>query len=243
MNKYVKIVIGIAIVVAVFLFAFLATEKEAAEVINYNDYQNIKNSEGIVYYGSKDEKDTLKNFADSAGIEIGILDPGDLSKSEVKSVNLKEGNLYLYENGENVYIYDGEIEQNSLVSAFMKEGLIAKTYISIGLDEYLDIIKEDGYHLMFIGRDTCGYCVQFKDSINESLEDYDYDVYYLNLDNLTSEDIEKLYTTDEFFTDNEGNWGTPLTFLYKDGKRIAEIKEYVDTDTLISFLKENKVIR
>lgn len=243
MNKYVKIVIGILIVVAVFLLAFLATGKEAVEVISYKDYQDIKDSDGFVYYGSKDEEETLKTFADSAGIEISILDPEDLSKSEVKSAALEEGNLYLYEEGKNVYTYDGKIEQNSLVKAFMEEGLIAKTYISIGIDEYLDIIKEDGYHLMFIGRDTCGYCVQFKDSINESLEDYDYNVYYLNIDNLTSEDIEKLYTTDDFFTDNEGNWGTPLTFLYHDGKRIAEINEYVDANKLISFLKENNVIK
>ena len=242
MNKYLKIAIVAVVVIAVFILAFLVSGKEAVEVISYKDYMEIKDSEGFVYYGSKDEEETLKTFADSAGIEISILDPEDLSKSEAKSVDLKEGSLYLYENGENVYTYDGEINQYNLVSAFMEEGLIAKTYISIGIDEYLDIIKEDGYHLMFIGRDTCGYCVQFKDSINESLEDYDYDVYYLNLDNLTTEDIEKLYATDEFFTDNEGNWGTPLTFLYKDGKRIAEIKEYVDTETLVSFLQENKVI-
>ena len=241
MNKYVKIVIGILIVVAVFLLAFLVSGKEAVEVISYKDYMEIKDSEGFVYYGSKDEEETLKTFADSAGIEISILDPEDLSKSEAKSVDLKEGSLYLYENGENVYTYDGKINQYNLVSAFMEEGLIEKTYISIGLDEYLDIIEEDGYHFMFIGSDTCSYCTEFKTSINESLEDYDYNVYYLNLDNLTTEEMNTLYATDDYFTENE--WGTPLSFLYHDGERVTELSGYVDTETLVSFLKENKVIK
>ena len=240
MNKYLKVAIVVAIVIGVFVLSFLASGKESVEIITYKDYTDIKADEGFVYYGPKEDEEVLKTFADSVGIEISILDPSDLSKSEIKSLDLKEGTLYLYQEGQNVYKYEDELTQYNLVSAFMEEGLVDRTYITITLDDYLDIIKEDGYHFMFIGRESCSWCTEFKNSINESLKDYDYNIYYLDLDSLTEEDKETLYATDDYF--NENKWGTPLSFLYNNGKRVAELSGYAETDELVSFLKENKVI-
>ena len=93
---------------------------------------------------------------------------------------------------------------------------------------------------MFIGSNTCGFCTQFKESINETLKDYNYNVYYLNIGNFSEENVTKLYETDSYFTENA--WGTPLNFLYKDGERIDVLSGYVDANELTNFLQENKVI-
>lgn len=240
MNKYLKIVIVIAIVIGVFLLAFLANQKESVDTISYKDYQEIKSDEGFVYYGDTDKADILKEFAKSASIEISILNPDDLSKSEIKSVDLKKETLYLYQDGKEVYSYDGDIVEYKLVKDFMKEGMIDNSYISITVDDYTKIIKEKGYHFMFIGSDSCGYCTQFKDSIKEVLKDNDFNVYYLNVQNLSQSEYETLTATDSYLTENE--WRTPINFLYKNGKRIDLVNGYVDSTKLTKFLKENKVI-
>ena len=63
MNKYVKIAIVIAIIVAVFLLSFLATGKKQVEFINNEEYSEIINEGGFVYYGTKDIEDALTDIA------------------------------------------------------------------------------------------------------------------------------------------------------------------------------------
>jgi len=240
MNKYLKIALVAAIIIGVFLLSFFAKGKQSVEVIDYKQYQEIKEESGYVYYGSKNVLNDLKTFADEENLEISILDPADLSKSEAKAIDLEEGTIYLYKTGEVEFEYDGKLVSDDLSKAFMDAGLISKEYVSVSLDQYLDTIKKDGYHLMFIGSENCGYCTQFKESINESLEDYSYNVYYLSIDGLSTDEMEKLYATDSYFTEEE--WGTPLTFLYKDGKVVDVLNGYVEANELVKFLKENKVI-
>ena len=240
MKKVVKILIPVIIVLVVLALAFFVGAKQDVEKISYKDYQKIKENSGYVYYGSEENTNALKSLADQADLEISILDPKDLSESEIKTENLEEGVIYLYEDGKVVYTYDGNLSDYKLMQSLMNENLIDKTYLTITLDDYLEIIKEDGYHFMFIGSDTCGYCTQFKESINETLKDYNYNVYYLNIGNFSEEDVTKLYETDSYFTEN--TWGTPLNFLYKDGERIDVLSGYVDANELTNFLQENKVI-
>lgn len=240
MNKYLKGALIAVVIIGVFLFSFFVTGKQSVEVIDYNDYQKIKDGDGFVYYGSKNVLEDLKTFSNEENLEMVILDPADLSKSEIKAIGLEEGTIYLYNDGKVEFEYDGKINSEDLSKAFMEKGLIAKEYVSISLKQYLDIIKQKGYHLMFIGSEGCGYCTQFKESINESLEDYNYNVYYLSIDGLSEDDMTKLYATDSYFTEEE--WGTPLTFLYKDGKVVDVLSGYVDANELVKFLKENKVV-
>lgn len=240
MKKYLQISLITLAVVIVFVLAFLVEAKDNVYDITYNEYKEITKSDGIVYYGNEDEIEELKAFADEKDLEIAILNPENLSKSEVKQLDLSKETIYVYEDGKKVYKYDDEITSSKLISAFAEEGLIDRTFKTITLDEYLKIIKKDGYHFMFIGSESCGYCTQFKESINESLEDYDYNVYYLDIGTLSEDDFDKLYDTDSYFSENE--WGTPLNFLYKDGKRIGEINGYVETSELVKFLKNKKVV-
>lgn len=234
MNKYLKIAIVSVIVIGVFVFALLVTGKQAVKSIDYDEFAEISNGDGFVYYGLKETKTSLKEIANLADIEIGILD-----STEFKSEKLKEDTFYQYENGKVVYKYTGDVTAHKFKESLMDEDIL-RTYKIVSLDEYKEIIKEKGYHFMFIGSEQCGYCTQFKGSVEESLKNNDYKVYYIDISTLTQDEYNELVKTDEYMSQNE--WGTPLNLLYKDGKRIAELNGYVSADELVEFLKENKVI-
>ena len=234
MNKYLKIAIVSVIVIGVFVFALLVTGKQAVKSIDYDEFTEISNGDGFVYYGSEETKTSLNEIANLADIEIGILD-----STEFKSEKLKEDTFYQYENGKVVYKYTGDVTAHKFKESLMNEDIL-RTYKIVSLDEYKDIIKEKGYHFMFIGSEQCGYCTQFKGSVEESLKNNDYKVYYIDISTLSEDEYNELVKTDEYMSQNE--WGTPLNLLYKDGKRIAELNGYVSADELVEFLKENKVI-
>lgn len=234
MNKYLKIAIVSVIVIGVFVFALLVTGKQAVKSIDYDEFAEISNGDGFVYYGSEETKTSLKEIANLADIEIGILD-----STEFKSEKLKKDTFYQYENGKVVYKYTGDVTAHKFKESLMDEDIL-RTYKIVSLDEYKEIIKEKGYHFMFIGSEQCGYCTQFKGSVEESLKNNDYKVYYIDISTLSEDEYNELVKTDEYMSQNE--WGTPLNLLYKDGKRIAELNGYVSADELVEFLKENKVI-
>ena len=235
MNKYLKIAIVSVIVIGVFVFALLVTGKQAVKLIDYDGFAEINSEDGFVYYGSKENEGALKEIAIAADIQIGLLD-----STEFKSEKLKEDTFYQYKDGKVVYKYTGDVDSYKFEESLMKEGVLDRSYITVSLDEYKEIIKEKGYHFMFIGSEQCGYCTQFKDSIKESLKDYDYNVYYIDISTLSESEYNELVETDKYMSENE--WGTPLNLLYKDGKRVAELNGYVSSDELIKFLEENKVI-
>lgn len=234
MNKYVKIAIVIAIIVAVFLLSFLATGKKQVEFINNEEYSEIINEGGFVYYGTKDSEDALTDIAKESDIKISILD-----SSENKTNKLKENTLYEYKDGKMVYKNEEDLNSYKFKKSLAEEG-IYKSYITVTFDEYKEIIKSDGYNFMFIGSATCSYCDKFKESIKESLTEHNYAIYYLDIAEFSEEQYNELVKTDKYMQEKE--WGTPLNLLYKDGKRVKELKGYVDKDELVKFLKENKVI-
>ena len=161
-------------------------------------------------------------------------------ENEVK--DLKEGTLYRYEKGKVTYKYTGELSGSKFTKSLIDAGIASKSYITVSLDEYKKLIKADGYHFMFIGRETCGYCTEFKKAINEAMKKANFMVYYIDTDSLKSEEeFNELIATDSYMSENE--WGTPLNLLYKDGKRIDVLNGYVPADELIQFLKDNKVVK
>lgn len=237
MNKILKIVLTVVLIVAVLVVASVATAKKSVDIISFEDYKTISSGDGFVYYGSSDDIDVIKSIAKDYDLKIGILD-----SEENKNNDLKEGTLYQYKDGEETYNYNGDFDSYKFQESLMEIGIGAKSYVTVSLEEYKKIIKEDGYHFMFIGRETCGYCTQFKESIKEAMADYNFMVYYIDTDTFKSEDeFNELVATDKYMTENQ--WGTPLNLLYKDGKRIDVLNGYVPKEDLIKFLKENKVVK
>lgn len=238
MNKTLKTVLLIVAVVVVICIGAFATGKTRIPVenISFEDYKSLAEGSGFLYYGKNKNMSSLENVADNYGISIKFLD-----STENKITDLKEGTLYRYENGKVTYKYTGELSGIKFIDSLAKAGIAAKSYTTVTLSEYKKLIKADGYHFMFIGRETCGYCTKFKKSIEEAMKQYNFMVYYLDTDSLKNEqEFNELIATDSYMSENE--WGTPLNLLYKDGKRIDVLNGYVSAHELIHFLIDNKVV-
>ncbi len=236
MNKAVKIVLVVLLVAGVLVLAGLANGKKAVETITLEDYKKISTGDGFVYYGSSKNMKDVQDIAKDYNLTISFLD-----SDENENNDLKKETLYGYEKGKETYKYNGDFDSYKFAESLVEKGISLKEHVTVTLDEYKKIMNEKGYHLMFIGRETCGYCTQFKESIKEALQDHNFIVYYIDTDTFRSEDeYDELIATDKYMSENE--WGTPLSFLYKDGKRIDVLNGYVPADELIKFLEKNKAV-
>lgn len=236
MKKTLGKILVAVLVIGVLLVAAFATGKKAVESITLDEFNSLIKKEAVVYYGPANDEEAIKELATKLDIKINLLD----SNAE-KSKELEAGSLYAYKNGEELFKYRGNLSSYKVAEELMKNGFMDRTYLTVSLSEYKEIMKSSGYNFMFIGRETCGYCSQFKESINEAMKDYDFMIYYIDTDTFASEDeFNELVATDSYMSENE--WGTPLSFLYKDGKRVNVLNGYVETSELIKFLKDNKVV-
>lgn len=226
-----------ALIALIIVMSFIGTPKDMSGDINYEEYNEvIKEDKALVYYGES-EKD-MEDFTEKYG-DVSVLNPNTLEDSEKKTLNLKDGYLYVYEKGKEVYNTKFSDINYKTIEEMMKKKYITGNYIEVTLDEYKELVKAKGYHVMFVGRETCSWCTKFKEAIKDANQDEVVIVYYIDTDKLTS-GFDELYATDEYFESEE--WGTPLTLIYKDGKRIDVINGYVESDELIDTLKKNKVL-
>ena len=107
--------------------------------------------------------------------------------------------------------------------------------------------------LIYVGRSSCGYCVQYVPILKEIQEKYNsYTTYYIDIAKildfsgtggiLDEEADEIMLNLDKDFMDS--NWGaTPLTLLVKDSKLVDSIVGYVDASSLETFVKTNKLAK
>ena len=247
-KKYQNIII-IAVVVLVILGTFLISMygmPKAFKEVSYEEYlEMVKDGEKMyVYAGSdKDDASVLETFASDKDIVVYHLDTSKLTSEQLEEVygeDEEKSLLMAWNDEEKVYSYSGDFSGYKLEKDFMKNDFIDSGVITITISDYLEIIKEKEFNLMFIGSATCGYCTMFKPELETVLDSHDVNIYYIDLSTASNEDLNKLYATDSYFTEEQ--WGTPLTFLYKNGKRIDVINGYVEAATVIQTLKENKVI-
>lgn len=106
--------------------------------------------------------------------------------------------------------------------------------------EALEQIKDGKKHIVYIGRSTCGYCVQFLPNLQKAQEEYGYKTIYINLEEMTSDDQEKILTVDNDEKYIEENLGyTPMVLIFEDGKLKEGWVGYSEYDQFASFLEEN----
>ena len=105
--------------------------------------------------------------------------------------------------------------------------------------------------LLYIGRSTCGYCVQFVPILQQVQEAHNYTTYYLDiakiydyqngvvLDSKAESTMLNLKTNDaqKGVMNNFGS--TPMTLVIKNGKVVDSLIGYVDAGTLEDLVTSN----
>ena len=115
----------------------------------------------------------------------------------------------------------------------------------ISMDEFKDWLEDeddDSIRLVYTGRSTCSVCVAFLPTLQQSVEDYDYTLYYLNTGSLTQSLAEEIQGMDEVLGDENSLFGsTPMVYAIKNGKVIDVNAGYTEYSTYEEFLKNNDV--
>lgn len=152
--------------------------------------------------------------------------------------------LLVVKNGEVVETQNGYLDYDQTFEFLQENGIISKTATLalnyIGMEEYKTILNGSKPEVVVIGQSTCGYCVHAKLILNEIADDKGIDINYLNISYLSNEEGAELEASLDYFKSNK--WGTPLTFILKEGKAIDVLEGYTSLENYISFFERNGVM-
>lgn len=93
----------------------------------------------------------------------------------------------------------------------------------------VNFFKEKSLRFVYIGRADCSFCLDFVPILNKTLEDYNYDLHYLDFYSIT--DPESFTSLDPFLEESFGI--TPMFLIIKD-------KKLVDYQTELNLIKRLK---
>jgi len=116
----------------------------------------------------------------------------------------------------------------------------SSSFIEIDIDRYLSLLNFSKLSFIYIGKNDCEYSIA-QDSVLKSIkDDYNLDIYYLNLSNIDSDSINSLYESYDTF--EKDGIGTPTLMLVQNGEVKAFKRGYTTYDNLLVFLEENNYI-
>ena len=129
----------------------------------------------------------------------------------------------------------GTIEIDYPLTLAGEVGLNEITY-----DKYDKMVKNGDSFIVVIERTGCSFCQKYMPIVEEVANEKKIAITYINTDNLTEEEFEKLETTNNYL--NKNQWGTPTTLFMLGDRVIDSIGGYVEKDTLEKFLADRVVI-
>jgi len=99
---------------------------------------------------------------------------------------------------------------------------------------------KDEIYFIYTGRETCSHCLEFLPNLQKSILDYDYDLYYLDMDNVNMSITKEIRE----FDSKLNNFGaTPIVYVIQKGKVIDYSLGYKSYDNYSKFLERNNIKR
>jgi len=108
---------------------------------------------------------------------------------------------------------------------------------TISADELVKAYNGEETKVVYFGRSTCGFCVQFLPVLQQAQKEYGYKTLYVDIDSIDSNGQTKIMELDSFFEENYGV--TPITVLVRNGEIVDSKIGYVDYGTFTAMLDEN----
>ena len=128
-----------------------------------------------------------------------------------------------------------------LLGAVIADRIMAKSYLSeISYDEVIKKLDNKDTFVLLISQTTCSHCAAYKPKLKDVSNEYEIDVYYIDVDLLEEDKYDELNSRLSFATS-----GTPLTIFLKNGeeKTVAtRIKGDSSKEKIIKKLKSNGFI-
>ena len=135
-----------------------------------------------------------------------------------------------------------------IIGIFSTKGTVAEEEITfplhltgeVGLNEitykeYEEMVNNGDAFVVVIERTGCSYCQMYMPILEEVVKEQKIAVTYINTDNLTEEEFEKLSTTNKYLKKNQ--WGTPTTLFMLGDRIVDSIGGYVEKESIEAFFK------
>ena len=97
-------------------------------------------------------------------------------------------------------------------------------FTSLTADEFTKKFKNGDEMFVLSARGSCGFCQQFRYTAAESIEKYNYTLYYLDSAQVTDEQFSAIMALDEKLSETYGS--TPNVYYIK-GKKVVDVSEAV----------------
>lgn len=111
--------------------------------------------------------------------------------------------------------------------------------VSSNMSEWVSETKEDKYVVTVIGLTYCQYCKNYNPIISSLSSEYDFKLYWFDIDSLSEEDSSTLTTT---YSLEQYTGASPYTVITKNGEFVADNVGAMDEESTKTFLKDNGVI-
>ncbi len=122
---------------------------------------------------------------------------------------------------------------------FVPEDYDISMFTSITADEFTKKFNNGDAMFVLSARGSCGYCQQFRYIAAESVEKYNYTLYYLDSAKVTEEQYAAIQKLDKKFEETYGS--TPNVYYVKGKKVVAVSEGAVDAETYGKFLEQHGV--
>lgn len=109
----------------------------------------------------------------------------------------------------------------------------------VSAEELFNKINESGYHVVYIGRSSCGYCTKFLPIMKEAQNNLGFKTLYLDITDVIDFNAKTIIDQDTYdkLTAYNSDFGkTPMVLVFKDGAYVNGTVGYTDLETYVSFL-------
>jgi len=240
------------------------SEKESNQIMdNFYEYFKSKDAK-IIYYASSTcgycslQTPIMEQIDKDYDIDYLYIDSSKLTTSDRETV-LKELNIdhatpttVVVKNGKVVDTQIGYVEGAQMVEFLINSKILDKDAVytpeqyltMIDYSQYKELIAKEGTYVVTIGQTGCSHCIATKPVLNTIAKDYNIEMNYLNLTNMTESEKNDFYSTltdieynEESFV-SKGSIGTPLTLIIQNGKVVSYINGEKPTSQYITKLKK-----
>ena len=112
----------------------------------------------------------------------------------------------------------------------------------ITYNEYKTMVDNGDAFIVVIERDGCSYCTMYMPIVEEVAKEKKFPLYFIDIADLSSEEMNKLETTNDYLRKNSSKWGTPTTLFMLGDRVLDSIGGYVEKDTVLALLKDKVVM-
>lgn len=126
-----------------------------------------------------------------------------------------------------------------LIGGIIADNLMGKSYLNkINISDLFEKIENKEDLILLISKTDCSHCISYKPKLEKMANKYKLNVYYIEVDLLSKEEYDKLYSNIRFD-------GTPVTVFLKDGEEktvVNRIEGNASIEKIEKKLKSNGFI-